>query len=147
MTKVVGLDEFVPDDLVFVFKSKRYRVAGTLDLDTLIRLQHVLVELGEAAEKQQTAAKERQILNRLETESLAVLKLDQPDLEKMPFGTVAQTRLVQAILEHHGFIEPPEDPQVPPPNRAQRRAAPKKSTRSSGSKSSTTSGASRPTKR
>ena len=155
-TRIVNLDELVPEEITFRWKGADYRLPGDIDTETTFTLQQLLVEMGEAeaavlqasadgldakngaqgkrASSAMVAAqgRQRRVTAKVEKEILRLFQTNHPDMEKLPFGVVGFTIVLTYVLTELGFGEMEQDPTPPPPNRQTRRAA-KKTARSTPS--------------
>jgi hypothetical protein len=145
--RIVNMDDLVPDELVFNYHGKDYRLPGDIDTETVFTLEQLLIEMAEAegdvltamaanvestsaaatkkAQADQKKAKEhqRRVTRKTEAEILGLFQVNHPELEKLPFGVVGFTVVLTYVLAELGFAQAPApDPTPPRPNRETRRA-------------------------
>jgi len=152
MPQIVDLDALVPEEIIFKYAGKEYRLPGDIDVETTFTIQQLIVELSQSeqgvlraqleraqavksqaitrAERGLSQAMETQkrVTAKTENEILQLFKVNHPDLEKLPFGSTGFGVVLTHVLAMLGFSgtgdeEPAEeDPPKDPPARNPRRS-------------------------
>lgn len=134
MARIVKLAEILPEDIAFEMPGgQRFLFPGDPPLDLILKIAS-LYERAENADEE-SAQVGIDVLQELDNELVALLRMRDDTITSSPFGVVAVQHVVAELLTAYNFGEAAED--VNPPNRAARR-----STRSNGSPSSAKSSAS-----
>lgn len=110
--QVTVLDEAIPDDIIFEIKGQRLEVPGDLDTEEILSLYKLFREL---TADQVDANDDEAVLraaHKVDETLLALFKLRQPDLEKLPFGAVGKRAVIRKLLETMGVIRNADEPSL-----------------------------------
>lgn len=127
MPEIIDLDELVPEDIVFKYRSTEYTIPGDLRTDQTLELFALLQRLA-AAESTGKPGELKRIIGQTEAALLPIFQVHQPEMEKLPFGAAGLGLVLRRVLWLIGLLQivEPGDEEVDPPtpaplNRAARR--------------------------
>lgn len=107
MAEIIQLDELVPDDITFVYRSKEYYVPGDLDTETVFRVFKYLREVVDLRTEDGGPMDEASVqrsATRLEELLLSVFQIRDPDLRgPLPFGARSLPIITAKLLEAIGI--------------------------------------------
>jgi hypothetical protein len=127
MPRIIDLDALVPEDLEFRYRGESYLVPGDIDGEAAWGLVKLYQE-GLAA--QEKGSSEQQAADALIQQALlALFRVRQPDLERLPFGLRGSAVVLAEVLVLLGF-----EIVSPPTPRPKEKMAVPRSRRSSGSR-------------
>ena len=102
MSKIINLDELLPEDLQFAYQGETYAIPGDITIEQVFRFYDLFDKMREemaADDSPEAKAKQgKSAVERLQEELLRVFQIRQPHLETLPFGIRGTATVVSHIL-------------------------------------------------
>ena len=126
MAEIINLDDFIPEDIELVYKGESFFIPGDLDTEIVLKVFDTFrsaLALSSSVEETDTKDIER-TAKRLNDLLLSIFQIRNPELDGLPFGSVATPIVVQKLLKSLGVDltrEEVPDPPKPAPSRSPRK--------------------------